>query len=208
MFLDFTIVSTAIIQKISKVILKITVSQTLCPASIFILELTFPSGQRKIYFMGEKTGDKKLVKKPLPLKFFTRNNNIIFINITAACVLLFCCCFFFFRNIAMFKHDITSYMAFSPILLFAGIIFICVYITILVTKLESQNILHADRLDLPYKIIFSLTLILLIVRSFLGDFMGAGTMLNVPVAIIVLAIISGLATWATPKIKDNNNPDF
>ena len=108
----------------------------------------------------------------------------------------------------MFRHDITSYMAFCPILFFAGIIFVCFCITTLVTELENGKLSHADRLDLPYKIIFSLTLIILVVRSFLGDFMGEGTMLNVPVAIIVIAIISGLVTWCTPKLIDNDNPDF
>ena len=99
-------------------------------------------------------------------------------------------------------------MAFCPILFFAGLLFVCYYIVTLVSKLEAGDIPQADRLDLPYRIIFSITLIVLVVRSFLGDFMGEGTRLNVPISIIILAIISGLVTWLTPKIKDNDNPDF
>ena len=140
-------------------------------------------------------------------RFFT-NKRIVFMNITAACVLFFCCCFFFFQNTKLFLSDIKSYMAFSPILFFAGVIFICVYISILVGKLETRNTAHADRLDLAYRIIFTITLLVLIIRSFLGDFQGEGTKLNVPIFIIVLAIASGLATWLTPKIKDNDSTDF
>ena len=99
-------------------------------------------------------------------------------------------------------------MAFAPILFFAGIVFVCFYITMLVFNLEAKTVQKADRYDLAYKVVFSLTLMLLVVRSFLGDFMGEGTNLNVPIPIIVIAIVSGIVTWATPKIKDNNNPEF
>ena len=99
-------------------------------------------------------------------------------------------------------------MAFSPILLLAGIIFVCFYIVTLVTKLEDGDIHTADRFDLAYRLVFSFTLILLVVRSFLGDFMGGGTNLNIQYEVIIPAIISGLITWLTPKIRDNDNPDF
>jgi len=138
----------------------------------------------------------------------------------------------------MFKKDITSYMAFFPVLFFAGIIFVCFYIVMLVSNVEAKTIQRADRYDLIYKIVFTLTLILLITRSFIGDFMCTGgslcdpaiaelakgmstkeivangwdychsTKLNVPIVIIVTVILSGLVTWFTPKIKDNNNQEF
>ena len=109
----------------------------------------------------------------------------------------------------MFYRDITSYMAAVPIVFALGIAFVCFYITSLVFSLESRMIWLADRYDLLYKIIFSVTLIILVVRSFLGDFASEqGTALNVPVPIIALALLSGLITWFTPKIKDNDNNEF
>lgn len=127
-------------------------------------------------------------------------------------------------------------MAFSPIILFLGVAFVCFYIVHLVFKLETKSHYRADRLDIPYKIIFSVTLIMLIVRSFLGDFMHVdpehcgkwlldgvyyldempgskqyfchSTNLNVPYPIVIVAIISGFVTWFTPKIRDNDNPEF
>ena len=123
----------------------------------------------------------------------------------------------------MFLKDITSYMAFAPILLLLGTLFICFYIMMLVFYLfEAKTAWLADRFDLAYKIVFSLTLILLIVRSFLGDFMCADgdycgmygppchnpQTLSVPVPIIIAAILSGLVNWLIPKIKDNDNTEF
>jgi len=124
-------------------------------------------------------------------------------------MMLFACCFFFFANMRMFLNDITSYMAFAPILFLLGVIFVCFYITMLVFYLfEAETVWVADRFDLVYKIVFSLTLMLLIIRSFFGDFMGSGTILNVPVAIIVISIVSGVMTWCIPKIRDNDNLEF
>ena len=137
-----------------------------------------------------------------------RNKTIIIINIVAAFVLFFCCFFFFFQNMKMFLSDLKSYMAFFPILFFLGILMIFFYISLLVGKLENKKLSHADRFDIPYRIVFTCTLLMLVLRSFLGDFNGEGTILNVPIIIIVLAIASGLVTWMTPKIKDNDNNDF
>jgi quinol-cytochrome oxidoreductase complex cytochrome b subunit len=141
---------------------------------------------------------------------------------------LFCCCAFFFQNvkeyeiittigdqtitekISLFKRDFQSYMAVFWILLFLGIGFVCFYIMTLVTHIDT-NTRQADRYDLAYKIVFSLTLVILVTRSFLGDFKGDGTMLNIPYqtfGIIIAAIISGIITWVTPKIKDNDNTEF
>ena len=179
---------------------------------------------------------EKLVKKAPQSKWFTRNTNIVFFNILSACVLLFCFSFFFFLNLGMFLRDLTSYMFFFPIAMFLGIGFVCFYIVMLIVKLEAKSIGHADRYDLPYRIIYSLTFILITVRSWLGDFMWpyncleychksskvceelglacdihvchCPVLLMVPVPIIILAMLSGLMTWFTPKIKYNDNPDF
>ena len=108
----------------------------------------------------------------------------------------------------MFLNDITSYMAFAPILFFAGVGFVCFYITVLVFNLESRSAWAADRFDLAYKVVFSLTLILFIMRSFFGDFAGEGTRLNVRWELIIPAIVCGLANWLIPKIRDNDNTEF
>jgi len=99
-------------------------------------------------------------------------------------------------------------MIFSPLLFIAGIAFVCFYIIKLVANIESKTTRSADKYDLAYKIIFSCVLTLLLIRSFFGDFQGEGTMLNVPVSIIVIACLSGFITWLTPKIKDNDNREF
>jgi O-antigen/teichoic acid export membrane protein len=108
----------------------------------------------------------------------------------------------------MFGRDFTSYMAFMPVLFFAGVLYVCFYIIMLVGSLENNSTRNADRYDLAYRIVFSVTLFVLIIRSFLGDFMGEGTTLNVSYEIIIVAIVSGIATWLTPKIKDNDNTEF
>ncbi|MDR0462473.1 MAG: hypothetical protein LBG88_04065 [Christensenellaceae bacterium] len=142
------------------------------------------------------------MKKP------SRNITIVISNIVTSSTLLFCCCFFFFRNYKMFGRDFTSYMAFMPVLFFAGVLYVCFYIIMLVGSLENNSTRNADRYDLAYRIVFSVTLFVLIIRSFLGDFMGEGTTLNVSYEIIIVAIVSGIATWLTPKIKDNDNTEF
>ena len=145
--------------------------------------------------------------------FFNRNNNIVLANIVSACLLLFCCCFFFFLDPKLFLNDITSYMIFSPIILALGVGFICFYIFKLTFNLDSNTSFVADRYDIWYKIIFTITLLTIMIRSFFGDFMCTDPschciQLNVPVPIIVFGIISGIITWCTPKIKDNNNTEF
>ncbi|MCL2229424.1 MAG: hypothetical protein FWC00_06425 [Firmicutes bacterium] len=164
--------------------------------------------------MGEKLVDNTR-EKP---RFWVRNVNIILVNIFAAAMLLFCICFFFFSNVALFRSDITSYMAFSPIIFLLGVGFICFYIIAMVISIESNATQFADRYNLAYKIVFSIVLFMLIIRSFLGDFNNSlidpetgyaiGTNLNVHIGLIIAAIISGLITWLTPKIRDNDNTEF
>ena len=153
-------------------------------------------------------------------KSWQRNETIILAHIFAAGILLFCVSFFFFANLQMFLSDITSYMAFAPIILILGVLFVCFYIVALSFYLyEAKTVWLADRYDLAYKIIFSITLVLFIVRSFLGDFMTpvvtdedgnttGGTMLNVPVSLVVACVLSGIMTWCLPKIRDNDNTEF
>lgn len=147
----------------------------------------------------KKTAKKhsKDSKKPL----FT-NKQIVLIKIGSACLLFFCCCLFFFQSMEMFWNDLKSFNPF-PIIFFAGLIFVCTYISILVGHINSKELFKAERLDLVYRIVFSITLIALVIRSFF-----AKPYLNVPIHIVVLAVVSGIITWITPRIVDNNNSDF
>ena len=154
-------------------------------------------------------------------EFLSRNNTIVIVNLISACALLFCCCFYFFSNMKLFWSDLTSYMFFSPIILVAGLGFVCFYIIYVMNSLmDEDEAFHADRFDLAYRIIFSVTVLVLIIRSFLGDFMHVHTEncvinglctasnLNVPTAMVMTAILSGIVTWCTPRLRDNDNTEF
>jgi len=148
--------------------------------------------------------------------FFTRNAIIVMLNILAGCILLFCCTFYFFQSMRLFYKDITSWMFFAPLVLGFGTAFVCFYIIYLVSHLEADTMHNADRFDLAYRIVFTITVIMLFVRSFLGDFTVprghedelVGMVLQATIPLNVAGIISGLITWFTPKIKDNDNKDF
>jgi hypothetical protein len=123
-------------------------------------------------------------------------------------------------------------MFFSPLILLFGTGFVCFYIIRLFFYFCDKQPYLATRWELIYKIIFTATFIMLIVRAFCGDFMclhETGTLcdpnidpsdytedmdtchhstLNVPVGMVIAAIISGIITWFTPKIRDNDNLEF
>jgi hypothetical protein len=103
----------------------------------------------------------------------------------------------------MFFDDFGGKLFFSPIILIFGTAFVCFYIISLVFHLDGTLIHMAERFDLIYKIIFSITFLMLVVRAIL-----ASPILNAPLEIVIPAIISGLLTWVTPKIRDNNNTEF
>ena len=155
--------------------------------------------------MGEKAKRKKKdnALKEARCKRRLSNTAIIIVKIGAACLLFFCCCFFFFQNLRMFWDDLTSYLFFFPVIYFAGVILICLYIAILVGTFENKTTFLSDRYDLAYRILFTVTLLALTLRSFFTK-----PMLNVPVFIIALAIVSGIVTWIVPKIRDNDSKDF
>ena len=148
----------------------------------------------------------------------------LIIKTVAACILFFCGSFFFFSNPWMFWRDLTSYMFFFPIIFFAGMILVCLYMSVLMGSMDKTSIIHSDRYDYAYKIVFTITFLLLLIRLILGDFANlctsecldpceihyrGGISLSVEmIVIIILAMASGLATWLTPKIKDNDTTDF
>jgi hypothetical protein len=103
-------------------------------------------------------------------------------------------------------------MAFFLVPFLCFLAFDLFYIIMLVVKLDTAAIRTADKFDLAYKIIFGITLAMFIVRSFLGNYsakyIGVGDVFNIPIPIAVVAILSGIITWCTPKIKDNDNTEF
>ena len=149
--------------------------------------------------MGAKNS---VVKRQVhPQRVFS-NKTIAVIKITAACILFFTCCLFFFQSIDMFWNDIKKFSPF-PVIFFAGVIFICIYIGNLVGHIESKELHKADRFDLLYRIIFTITLLSMVIRSFF-----AKPYLNVPTLIVCLAVTIGILTWLAPKIIDNDNTEF
>jgi len=142
-------------------------------------------------------------KSPQKKPILNRNKVIVFLKITAACLLLFCCLIFIFSHYKMFFNDFKTKYFLSPIVLISGTSFVCFYIIMLVFHLDGSAPYLAERFDLIYKIIFSLTFVMLVIRSTL-----ASPILNAPLEIVIPAIFSGLLTWFTPPIRDNNNTEF
>jgi len=145
-----------------------------------------------------KTDTQKRLK---PKKQRLANKTIVLIKIGAACVLLLGCALFFFANMKLFWTDFISWRFAFPVLFFAGLAWICVYIINLAGHIDDKDLHHADRLDWLYKLVFFLTVTALVVRSILGN-------LFVPGPIVIICILSGVITLFIPKIVDNNNDEF
>ena len=103
----------------------------------------------------------------------------------------------------MFLKDLKHFNPF-PVIFFAGIIFVCVHISILIAKIEDKNLYLADRFDWLYKLIFTITILSMIVRGFVF----AQPYLNISTFIVTLCAVSGVVTLLTPRIVDNDNKEF
>lgn len=138
------------------------------------------------------------------------NKEIIIIKIATACMLFLASSMFFFSNLRHpnetawfeFREALSSW---HPMLLifFLGNILVGAYIILVMIKLWDKDFTHADKFDLPYRIVFSITLIVMITWSF---FNYPYTIM--PLGVMMLAILSGVLMWATPKIVDNDNEEF
>lgn len=130
------------------------------------------------------------------------NGGVLALKVTCALLMMLACIWFFTTHIQLFWDDLRAFNPF-PIVFFVGIILIWIYLGFLIGRADDKKFYLADRFDIWYRIIFSTVLIAIGVRSFF-----AYPYLNVPISIIIICIISGLVTWLTPRIVDNNNSEF
>ena len=131
------------------------------------------------------------------------NKTIVIIKIVSACVMWFVSSLFFFANINILLDDITqlSWLSPLPILFFLALLAVLAYIGFLAGRIEDKRLFLADKFDVWYKIIFSLVLIYINIRSVIVN-------LEVPALILVLSVASGLVTWFTPRLQMHDNQEF
>jgi len=101
----------------------------------------------------------------------------------------------------LFWDDLRSVVFAFPIVFFVGLIWICIYIVHLAGHIDDKNLHHADRFDWLYRIVFSVTVIAIVVRTVFIQIFP-------PWPIVTICIISGVLALITPKIVDNNNDEF
>ena len=130
------------------------------------------------------------------------NKAIVIMKIVCASIMFFACCLFFFGNIEMFWESLKSFSPF-PFIFVGGSLYISVYLANLVGHIEDKNLYLADRHDKIFKAVFVITIMSMVLQSFLY-----ASPLTVPVVITVMCILSGVAVLFTPKIIDNNNDEF
>lgn len=147
-------------------------------------------------------------------KFRISNKAIVLMKLLSGLGLFFSCCLFFFMNFSVFRHDLGfnenaplgsaanpwANIIF-PIAFFLGLCFIVYYITNMVVRFETKELWKADRLFFVYQVVFNTILIITIWRWFF---------INITNALVpsVIMLVSGFINLITPKIVDNNNPDF
>ena len=151
-------------------------------------------------------------KRLRPKKRLLGNKTIVIIKIASACVLFFACALFFFNNIELFVDDLRAFNPF-PVIFFAGLVFVIVYIVNLTIKIEDNNLYLADRLNWLYKAVFTITILAMIVRILFAEELYR-SMLNLTLSFniltfaVALCVASGVVTLLTPKIVDNDNDEF
>lgn|GEM_PF-2182638 len=145
------------------------------------------------------------------------NKAIVIMKIICACFLLLVCGLFLFSQtridngegglrVVMMTYilwqDITSWNL-MPILFFLAVLAICAYISFLVFRITYKNLYFADKFDILYKVVFSFVLLYICIRSLFVE-----PYLNVPLEIVVLALVSGLFNWLTPATVFNDSEEF
>jgi len=153
--------------------------------------------------------DTNSYRRLKPKKRRMSNRTTVIVRVVAACLLFFACTLFFFENIDIFWDDLISFSPF-PIIFFSGIIWIVAYIINLITKIENKDLHHADRFDWLYKLVFTIVVLAMVLRSFLFTLtvLSVTTFPEILISAPIIAIISGVITLLTPRIIDNANEDF
>jgi len=139
-------------------------------------------------------------KRLQPKKQLLGNKAIVFIKIATACVLLLGCALFFFTSMSLFLSDFLSWRFAFPVVFFAGLIWICIYIVNLAGHIDKKTLYNADRFHWLYKIVFTITVLAIVLRTLF--------ILRIPWPIVIICLISGVFTLFTPRIIDNNNDEF
>jgi hypothetical protein len=147
----------------------------------------------KITAVGTKVGAKQ--------KYFLSNKAIVYMKLVTACMAFFAYCLFFGDNRDYFIEDFKSVRILFPLIFIIGVAFIVWYIFHLVDQMESELLWQADRFYILYQIIFTVVMLSIICRSFFAE-------LYTDKRVVIVLILSGIATLCTPPIRDNDNDEF
>jgi tryptophan-rich sensory protein len=150
-----------------------------------------------------------VTKRLEPKQPLFSNKTIVLIKIAAACLLLLGGSLFFFSYLApaaegkptLFEEDLQNLNPF-PLVFLAGLVWVVIYVINLAGHMDDKDLYNADRYDLLYKIVFIVTVMSMVFRCFVFS------NLNVPEAITIICLLSGIITMFTPKIVDYNNEEF
>jgi len=102
----------------------------------------------------------------------------------------------------LWREDITQWNL-LPIAFFLAVIAVMAYISFLVFAATHKSFQLSDRYDVMYKVVFSFVLLYICIRSlFIEPF------LQVPLEIVVIAVVSGIFNWIIPPIVCNDSEEF
>lgn len=130
------------------------------------------------------------------------NKWIVILKIALACGLLFISGLFFFQNLNVFIDDFSALYG-APVIFFLAIAFCCFYIGYLVNRIEARDLQRAEKLDILYKVIFSVVLVYIGLRDFF-----VAPFLQVTVPLLIALICIGVLNWLVPPIKLHEDEDF
>ena len=144
-------------------------------------------------------------------KPFLSNQWIIVLKVISACFLLFIASFFFFQNMEVLVNDFRIFtqppayflLGIFLSMFFLSIVVICAYIIFLLVRMDEGKTYRADRFDIGFKFLYSLMLLYIAIRSFF-----LAPYLNVPIPLIVIALVFGVFNWMIPKLYYHDSQDF
>jgi len=128
------------------------------------------------------------------------NEWVVAFKVMVACGFLFISSMFFLDNLEVLWDDVMSWNP-LPIIFVGGILVICAYIAFLVNRVGDRTLFRAERMDIIFKIVFSMIIIYISMRSLFAD-------LTVPVPLVIGAVIIGLLNWLIPPVIINDSDEF